>query len=149
MAGHRAGAVALAQAMAVPALNGALVALALADAHDVDLVASGEHVSLQDVANVHGADVGQTELAQGLLGGHVGLIEVALGGLVHLLGGNFAVAQLHSLVAVALHGLLLHHGAGAGFDHGDGNDPTALVEQLSHAQLLADDTFDHVCKSSC
>ena len=73
MAGNGAGAVALAQAMAVPALDGAGVALALADAHDVDVVASGEHVGLQDVAHVQAADVGQTELPQGLFGGDVRL----------------------------------------------------------------------------
>ena len=68
---------------------------------------------------------------------------MTLGRLVDLAGGDVAEAQLHGLVAVAFHGLLLHHGAGASLDHGDGNDLAVLIEQLSHAQFLADDTFLH------
>src|SRR5699024_4809695 len=90
MTGHRAGAVALAQAVLAEALDNALVALALAGADNVDLVALGEDVRLEDVANVHGGDVLETELAQGALGGDVGLVEVTLGGLVDLLGAHFA-----------------------------------------------------------
>ena len=69
----------------------------------------------------------------------------SLGGLVDLLGAHFAVAHLHGLVTVGLDGLLLHDGAGAGLNDGDRNDLAVGVEQLGHAQLLADDTFLHCC----
>ena len=62
VAGHRARAVALAQAVAVPAFDGAGVALALRGAHNVDVLARGERVGLDDVAHVHAADVGKAEL---------------------------------------------------------------------------------------
>ena len=129
--------------MAVPALDGAGVALTFAYANYVDVVASSEHVGLQDIAHVHGADIRQAELTQGLLGSNVRLSEVALGGLVYALSGNFAEAQLNCLIAVALNGLLLHYGAGTSLDDGYGNDLAVLIEQLSHAQLFADDTFLH------
>ena len=51
-----------------------------------------------------------------------------------------------SLLLGVDNGLLLHDGAGAGLDDGDRNDLAVGVEQLGHAQLLADDTFLHcVC----
>src|SRR5699024_1592162 len=100
MAGHRAGAVALAQAVLAEALDDALVALALAGADHVDLIALGENVRLEDVAHVQGGDVVEAELTQGALGGDVSLLEVALGSLVDLLGAHFAVAHLDGLVTV-------------------------------------------------
>ena len=88
----------------------------------------------------------KTELSNESLVRYASLVEVTLGGLVDLLGAHFAVAHLNSLVAVRLNGLLLHDGAGAGLDDGDRNDLAVGVEQLGHAQLLADDTFLHcVC----
>ena len=138
-----AGAVALAQTVLTVALDNALVALALGDACDVNLIASGEDVSLQDIAHVQAGDILQTELAQGLLGGDIGLLEVASGCLVDLLGGNLAEAQLNSLIAVALDGLLLHDGAGTRLDDGHGNDLAVLVEQLSHTDFFADNAFNH------
>ena len=143
---NRAGAVALTQAVLAKALDNALIALALAGADNVNLVALCEDISLEDVADIDGSDVIKTELTQGALGSDVSLVEVTLGGLVDLLGAHFAVAHLNSLIAVRLNGLLLHDGAGAGLDDGDRNDLAVGVEQLGHAQLLADDTFLHcVC----
>ena len=129
--------------MLTEALDNALVALALAGADHVHLIALSEDVSLDDVADVHAGDVLKAELAQGALGSHVGLFKVALGRLVDLLGGNLAEAHLDSLITVALDGLFLHDGAGAGLDDGDGNHLAVGVKQLGHAQLLADDTFLH------
>ena len=60
---------------------------------------------------------------------------------VDLLGGNLAEAQLNSLVAIALDGLLLHDGAGTSLDDGDGNDLAVRVEQLGHTDFLADNAF--------
>ena len=140
---HRAGAVALTQTVLTVALDNALVALALGNAHNVHLVALCEDISLQHVANVHCGNIFQTELAQGLLGGNVCLLEVTCSCLVDLLGGNLAEAQLNSLVAIALDGLLLHDGAGTSLDDGDGNDLAVRVEQLGHTDFLADNAFNH------
>ena len=63
--------------------------------------------------------------------------------LVDLLGGNLAEAQLNSLVAIALDGLLLHDSAGTSLDDGDGNDLAVRVEQLGHTDFLADNAFNH------
>ena len=72
-----------------------------------------------------------------------GMIVVALLGLGELLFGDFAVAELDGFIAFLFPGHLLHDHAGAGFDDGDGNDLTGLVEDLRHADLLADDGFLH------
>ena len=135
---------ALAQAVAVPAFDGAGVALALRGAHNVDVLARGERVGLDDVAHVHAADVGKAELAQRLLGRHISLVKVAFGRFRHLFGSDVAKAQLNSHIAVAFHRLLLHHGAGAGFHDRDRNDFAVLIEDLRHADFLADDTFLHL-----
>ena len=140
---HRASAVALTQTVLAKALDNALVALALGNACNVNLVACCEDISLQHVANVHCGNIFQTELAQGLLGGNVCLLEVTCSCLVDLLGGNLAEAQLNSLVAIALDGLLLHDGAGTSLDDGDGDDLAILVEQLGHTDFLADNAFNH------
>ena len=60
-----------------------------------------------------------------------------------LLGGNLAEAQLNSLIAIALDSLLLHDGAGACLDDGDGDNLAALIEQLGHTDFLADNAFNN------
>ena len=57
--------------------------------------------------------------------------------------GNLLITQLNGLVAILLGGLLLHHGAGAGLDQGDGHHPAGFIEDLGHADLFADDRFLH------
>ena len=124
---HRAGAVGLLQTMGAVALDDALIAVALADAGDIHPVAGGEDIRLQLVAHLVLGAVVQTELA--LL--------------------NLAEPHLHGLVSVLLGGLLLHHGAGAGLDHGDGDHMAGLIEDLGHADLFSDDRFFHIGVSSC
>ena len=134
---------ALTQTVLTITLDNALIALALGNADHVDLVAGCEDISLQHVANVHCGNIFQTELAQGLLGGNVCLLEVTCCCLVDLLGGNLAEAQLNSLIAIALDSLLLHDGAGACLDDSYGNNLAALIEQLGHTDFLADNAFNH------
>ena len=69
---------------------------------------------------------------------------MALGGFRNLLDRDVAVTELYSLIAVALDGLLLHHDAGASLDDGDRHNLAVLIEELGHAQLLADNTFLHL-----
>ena len=65
-----------------------------------------------------------------------------------LLGGGL-IAQLDGFIAVLFGGLLLNHGAGARFDHGDGNHLTGFIEDLGHADLFTDDClFFHFGTSS-
>ena len=129
------------------ALDNAGVAFALADAGDVDLVALGKEVGLHHVADFQLAVVLKTELFQVLEHAHAGLLQVARLGLAQFLFGDFFVAELNGLVAFLLFGHLLHDHAGAGLNDGDGNDLAALVEDLRHADLLANDGFLH-CISS-
>ena len=144
MAGNGTGTVGLLQAAEVPPLDDAGVSLTLALAGDVHLLAGLKGVGLDQVAHVQGADVVQAQLAQGLLGGHVALLEVAGQGLGDPLGLLVAEADLHGVVAVVLFGLLLGDHAGACLDDRDGNDSSLFVEDLRHADLLADDPFFHL-----
>ena len=85
-----------------------------------------------------GGRLGQAHFAQHArsLGeaGFLGVVEFGLAGVLDLLPGE---AELHGVVAVAFSGLDLHHGAGAGFDHGDGDQDVLRVVDLRHPDLLA------------
>ena len=145
MADHRAGAVGLLQAVGAVALNDALVAVALADAGHVHKVAGGEGVSGDFVAHVVLLAVLQGELLQHLLElGDASLLLVAGLGLGELALGDGLESQLNGLIAVLLGSLLLHHGAGAGLDHGHGDRVSGFIEDLGHADLFADDRFLHI-----
>ena len=144
---HGAAAVGLLQPGGPVALHHALIALALAGAGDVHPVPGGEHVGLNLVAHVEGVAVGQAELLEGLLAGVPRLFQVAQLGAGELALRHVAVAQLYGAVAVLLCGLFLHHGAGARRDDGDRDDLTGFVEDLRHADLLADNGLFHVCSS--
>ena len=61
--------------------------------------------------------------------------------------GHVLVAQLNGVVAVLLLGLLLHDGAGARLDDGDRDHVARFIEDLRHADLLADDGLFHVSSS--
>src|SRR6185295_5591219 len=73
---------------------------------------------------------------------HVGLLEVARRRLVALRRVVFDQAQLHGLVAVRLRVLRLDDDAGAGLDHRRRMDGAVRVEDLGHAQFLAEDARD-------
>ena len=136
-----AAAVAHGGALCAVALNGALVAVALAGAGDVHKVALFEGVGLDDVADIQLGSVFQVEFAQILLGGHASLVQVAQFGLGQLPLGNILKAQLDRLIAFLLGSLLLNDGAGTRLNDGDGNDLAVFVEDLRHANFLADDCF--------
>ena len=129
------------------ALDNAGVALALAGAGDVDLVALGEDVGLDGVADFELGAVSKTELLEVLHSADARLLEVAGFGLGELLLGHCLVAELDGLVAFLVLGHLLDNRAGAGFDDGHGDDLAGLVEDLRHADLLADDGFLHFISS--
>ena len=78
---------------------------------------------------------------QVLLGGHASLVQVAHFGLGQLPLGNVLIAQLNSLIAFLIGSFLLDDGAGTRLDDGDGDDLAVFVEDLRHANLLADDCF--------
>ena len=143
MPGHRAGAVGGLQAVAAVALDDAGIAVALADAGDVHMVACGEGVGLHDVADIHLGGLVEFKLLQVLLGGHAGLAEVAHLGLGEPALAHILEAQLNGLIAVLFGGLLLHHDARSGFNDGNRDDLAVGVEDLAHADLLADDCFLH------
>ena len=141
----RAAAVGHGGAACAVALHNALIAVAFADAGNVDLVAGSEGVRLDFVADVHVGSAVQLELLQDLLELlQAGLLLVAQLGLGQLALQDILEAQLDGGVAVGLVGLLLHHGAGAGGDDGDRDHVPGLVEDLRHADLLADNGLFHV-----
>ena len=144
---NRTAAVAGGRTALAEALDNAGVAVTLADTGDVDLVAFREHVGLHDVADFELAGILKTELLEMLDHAHAGLLQVTLLALAELLLGYFLVTELDCLVSFLLLGHLLHDHAGAGLDDGHGNDLASLIEDLRHADLLADDGFLH-CISS-
>ena len=129
--------------VAAVTLDSALVAVTLADTGDVDVVAFLEGSGGDNVANVQFVAVLQTELFQVSHGSNACLAGVAQLGLAQLALGNFFVTELYGCIAFLLNGLLLHDHAGACFDDSYGNDFASLVEDLRHADLLADDGFLH------
>ena len=139
----RAAAVGHGGAACAVALHNALIAVAFADAGNVDLVAGSEGVSLDFVADVHVGSAVQLELLQVLLGGNAGLLQVACLRLAELLLGDVAKAQLDGYVAVGLNGLLLGNDAGACFHDGHRDHLAALIEDLGHTHFFADDCFLH------
>ena len=144
MTGDGAGTVGLLQAVRAVALDDALIAVALADAGHVHAIALGEQFARQLVADLELGAVLQSELFQNLLElGDTGLLLVAGLGLGELTLGDGVEAELHRLVPVLLGGLLLHHGAGARLNDGHGKGVSGFVEDLGHADLLADDCLFH------
>src|SRR5690606_31540131 len=135
------GAVRGAQAVEAVALHDTRGALALARAGDVDLLAGLE-------------DVGGDLLAEFVLGGVVGaqfdevaarrdagLLEVTRARLVHLARVDLPEPELHGGVAVLLRAADLGDDARPGLDDGHRNDPALIVEDLGHAELLAQDAL--------
>ena len=115
--------------------------MALGGAGHVYEVTLLEGVGLDDVAGVELSGVLQVELAQVLLGGHASLVQVAHFGLGELPLGNVLIAQLNGVVAVLFGSLLLNDHAGTRLDNGDGDHLAVFVEDLRHANFLADDCF--------
>ena len=136
-----AAAVAHGSALGAVALDNALIAVTLAGAGHVHEVALFEGVGLDDVAHVQLGGILQVKLAQVLLGCHAGLVQVAHLGLGQLALGNVLEAQLHGGVAFFFGCLLLHDNAGTRLDYGDGDHLAVFVEDLRHADFLADDRF--------
>src|SRR5690606_38637304 len=135
------GAVRGAQAVEAVALHDTRGALALARAGDLDLLAGLE-------------DVGGDLLAEFVLGGVVGaqfdevaarrdagLLEVTRARLVHLARVDLPEPELHGGVAVLLRAADLGDDARPGLDDGHRNDPALIVEDLGHAELLAQDAL--------
>ena len=104
-------------------------------------IADLEHIRLDDGAELQLAAVVEGELAQVLLGGNAGLVEMADFGLGQLLFSNVLIAQLDCLITILLGGLLLGDDTGARFDHGDRDHVAVFVEDLRHANFFADDCF--------
>ena len=143
MAVHRAGTMAHRGAACVPALDDAGVALTLGDTGYVNAIALSEHVSLDHVANLEHGAILKAELLEVLLHRVAGLLQVAELRLVELLLLDVCKAHLNGVIAFLLLGLELGHDAGTCLDDGDRDDLALSVEDLGHANLLADDCFLH------
>ena len=112
-------------------------ALALAGAGDVDLLAGGEGVDGQLLADGvltggRGADLDHVAAR-----GRAGLGEVPGGRLGDLAALDLAVPDLHGVVAVELGGADLGDHVGRRGDDGHGDDLVVLVPELGHAELGA------------
>src|SRR4051794_41178876 len=121
----------------VVALDGALEALALRDARDLDLLALLERLDGHAVAHLELAGL-VAELHEVAHGRSVGLLQVTELGLGQALLGHRAEPELDRLVAVAIVGADADHGAGAGLEDGHALDAAVLAEDLRHAELLSE-----------
>ena len=140
---NRTAAVAGGGTLCAVALYNACVAVALAGAGNVDLIAGCEDVCLQNVADVELCRVFELELFKVLEHADAVLLQMAGFGLGDVLLGNFFVTELDGFIAFLFCGHLLGHDAGACLDDGHGDDLAHFVEDLRHADLLADNGFLH------
>lgn len=139
MSVHRASTVAHRGAMCTKTLDGACVALALADAGDVYAVALGEYVSLEYVTQVVGRHIVKAEFLQVLLYSLASLLQVAELRLVELALCYVGKTELYCVVAFLLLSLDLSDRARASFDYGNRNYLAVSIENLGNANFLADD----------
>src|SRR3954454_25355199 len=135
---HVVRAVADGAAGEVVALDGALEALALRDAGDLDLVAGLEGLDRDGLPDGELAGL-VTELDEVLHRRRVGLAQVAELGLREVLLARRAERELDGLVAVAVERADPGHRTGARLEHRDALDAPVLEEELRHAELLGED----------
>ena len=140
----RAGTVGLFQAGKIPSLNRACRAFSFAGADHIDVIARRKDVSLQDIADIHRADIRETKFTQHLFRSDIALREMALHGLVDALSLDILKTELHGFVAVVFDRLFLDDRARACFNNGNGDNIALLVKKLRHADFLADQTFLHL-----
>src|SRR6476646_1459124 len=127
----------------VVALDGALEALADADAGDLDLVARLEDLDGDRLAFARAVDA-TAELDELAVRADLELRQMAELALRQLALGDFVERELHGVVAVRVGELHLHDRARAGLDHRDrGDSPRLRVEDLRHAELASEDSLGH------
>ena len=132
--------VAGALALEVVTLHATGEALAAAHCRHVDLLALGELIDgdlLADLEPVHRVE---TQFHQTTTRLDAGLREVPGLGLGELLRVLLAVGDLEGGVAVALGGLHLHDACRLDAEHGDGHD-FVVHPHLAHGDFLANDRF--------
>src|SRR6476620_4740175 len=135
-----------ARAEVVP-LDGALEALADADAGDLDLVARLEDLDGDRLAFARAVDAA-AELDELAVRADLELRQVAELALRELALGDLVERELHGVVAVRVGELHLHDRARAGLDHRDrGDSPRLRVEYLRHAELASEDSLGHGVKA--
>ena len=127
----------------VPSLDSTGVTAALCSACNVDLIACGEGIGGHYVANVTILCIIKAELLEMSCRLNARLLEVSCHRLGHELFANVAERELNCGISVVLDCLLLHNGAGAGFNYGNRDHKSVFVEDLGHTQLLSDDSFFH------
>src|SRR4051794_22061967 len=135
---HVVRAVADGAAGEVVALDGALEALALRDAGDLDLVAGLEGLDRDGLPDGELAGL-VAEFDQVLHRRCVGLAQGAELGLGQVLLARRAERELGGLVAVAVERADARDGTGPGLEHGDALDAPVVEEQLGHPELLGED----------
>src|SRR3954451_3750591 len=122
----------------VVALDGALEALALRGAGDLELLAGLEGLDRHGLADGQLAGL-VAELDDVLHRRGVGLAQVAELALGEVLLAHRAERELDGLVAVAVERADAGHGTGPGLEHRDALDAPVLEEELRHAELLGED----------
>ena len=128
----------------IPTLDDALETFALAHAAHVDLVAFGEQVCFDDLADLIAVRVVELELSHITEGFHARFGKMPRSRLVGELFTQLAKAYLNSFVSVRPDGLLLDDGAGTGFNDCHGDHGTVSSEHLRHTDLFAQNGFLHV-----
>ena len=103
----------------------------------------GEGFDRYNIAHMHTGAVVQTEFLQVLPRRNACALEVPLLRFVHFLFFHIAVRQLHRIVSVTFHRLLLRYRTGACRNHRNGNHISLFVKNLRHADFLTDHSLFH------
>ena len=139
----RADTVSLAEHVLIPSLDGTGVSVTLRNAGNVDLFACRKDVGGDGIAYFITGAIVKSEFLEVSLGRCADGLEVSGLGLVKFGLGNVFVAELDCVVAVVIGGLDLRYCAGTCFNHSDRYEVSFFVENLSHTDLAADDSFFH------
>ncbi|BAF53575.1 hypothetical protein cgR_0606 [Corynebacterium glutamicum R] len=126
------------------ALHSAGVALTLGGTGDVNELDVVEDFNGNVLSNLVTGDIVHTNLGDVAAGGNACFLEVTSQWLVHLAWVDFAVGDLDGVVAIGLNGANLGNYAWTRFNDGNRNNAVLLVEDLSHAELGAQNALDLV-----
>src|SRR5699024_11205530 len=125
-------------------LHGASVALTLGGTGDINELNVVEDLHGDILSNLVTGDIVHTNLGDVAAGGHASLLEVTRQWLGHLTWVYFAEGDLDRVVASGLDGEQLGKHARYSFHDGDRDNTVFLVEDLSHAELGAQNALDLV-----
>ena len=117
-------------------------ALTLGSTGDVHEVNAFENLNGDVLSNLVTRDVVHANLGHVAAGGNASFLEVTCLRLLSLAGVNLAIGDLDGVVAIVFYGANLGNHTRPSFDDGNRNNAVGFVEDLSHAELGAQNALD-------